>query len=231
VTKLRKASFDAEAFFAEAGKGKTISQYRKNQLIFRQGDAADAVYYVQKGKVKLLVTSDRGKEGIIAILGPSDFIGEGCLNGQQRRIATAAAVDECVITRIERKAMIAAMHAEEKISELFIAFLLARKTRIEEDLVDQLFNSSEKRLARILLLLANLGKEGRHEPIVGNFSQEILAEMVGTTRSRVSFFMNKFRKLGFIDYNGTLEVHSSLLTVILHDTSPDGRHGRELVRD
>ena len=127
--------------------------------------------------------------------------------------------------------MIAAMHAEEKISELFIAFLLARKTRIEEDLVDQLFNSSEKRLARILLLLANLGKEGRHEPIVGNFSQEILAEMVGTTRSRVSFFMNKFRKLGFIDYNGTLEVHSSLLTVILHDTSPDGRHGRELVRD
>ena len=199
------------------GEGKTISKYRKDQIVFSQGQIADAVFYIRQGKVKLTVVSEQGKEAVVAVLGPGDFFGEGCLNGHPLRIATTRAMDECVITRLEKAAMIATLHNEPDFSELFMSYLLTRNSRIEEDLIDQLFNSSEKRLARLLLLLANFGKEGRPEPIVGNFSQETLAEMIGTTRSRVSFFMNKFRKLGFIEYNGKLEVHNSLLNVVLYD--------------
>jgi CRP/FNR family cyclic AMP-dependent transcriptional regulator len=217
MRKRGKALFDPKMFLAKVGEGKTISKYRKDQVVFSQGQIADAVFYVQKGKVKLTVISEQGKEAVVAILGPGDFFGEGCLNGHPLRIATTRAIDECVITRLEKAAMIATLHDEPDFSEVFMAYLLARNSRIEEDLIDQLFNSSEKRLARLLLLLANFGKEGRPEPIVGKFSQETLAEMIGTTRSRVSFFMNKFRKLGFIEYNGKLEVHNSLLNVILYD--------------
>ena len=218
MRKRGEAPFDPKTFLAKVGEGKTISKYRKDQIVFSQGQIADAVFYIQQGKVKLTVISEQGKEAVIAILGPGDFFGEGCLNGHPLRIATTRAIDECVITRLEKTAMIATLHNETDFSELFMSYLLARNGRIEEDLIDQLFNSSEKRLARLLLLLANFGKEGRPEPIIGKFSQETLAEMIGTTRSRVSFFMNKFRRLGFLDYNGEgLEVHSSLLNVILHD--------------
>jgi CRP/FNR family cyclic AMP-dependent transcriptional regulator len=217
VRKRVKASFDPRKFLAKVGDGKAISNYRKNEVVFSQGEVADAVFYIQQGNVKLVVLSKHGKEAVVAILGPGHFFGEGCLNGHPLRIATARAVDECVITRLERKTMIAAVHKEPGFSELFMSYLLTRNSRIEEDLIDQLFNSSEKRLARLLLLLANFGKEGRPEPIVGRFSQEMLADMIGTTRSRVSKFMNKFRELGFISYNGTIEVHSSLLGVLLHD--------------
>jgi CRP-like cAMP-binding protein len=199
------------------GDGKAILNYLKKQIIFSQGEIADAVFYIQHGNVKLVVVSEHGKEAVVAILGPGHFFGEGCLNGHPLRIATARAVDECVITRLEKATMIATIHKEPEFSELFMSYLLARNSRVEEDLIDQLFNSSEKRLARLLLLLANFGKDGRPEPIVGKFSQETLAEMIGTTRSRVSNFMNKFRDLGFISYNGSIEVHSSLLTVLLHD--------------
>src|SRR4249919_1489222 len=212
-----KLSFDPKRFLAKVGKGKTISKYRKDQIVFSQGQIADAVFYIQQGKVRLTVVSEQGKEAVIAILEPGHFFGEGCLNGHPLRIATTRAIDECVITRIEKATMIATIHNEPEFSELFMAYLLTRNSRIEEDLIDQLFNSSEKRLARLLLLLANFGKEGRPEPIVGKFSQEMLAEMIGTTRSRVSFFMNKFRKLGFIEYNGRLEVHNSLLNMVLRD--------------
>ena len=217
---MRKTSkaFDPKKFLAKVGKGKRISKYQKDQIVFSQGEAADAVYYIQKGKLKLTVTSEHGKEAVVAILGPGAFFGEGCLNGHALRIATTTAINECVVTRITKEAMIATIHSEPEFSELFMSYLLTRNSRIEEDLIDQLFNSSEKRLARLLLLLANFGKEGRPEPIVGKISQETLAEMIGTTRSRVSFFMNKFRKLGFIEYNGHLEVHNSLLTVVLNDT-------------
>ena len=218
VRKRVKASFDPKAFLAKVGEGKTISKYRKDQIVFSQGQVADAVFYIQQGEVKLTVVSEQGKEAVVAILGPGHFFGEGCLNGHPLRIATTrAVVDECVITRLEKATMVATIHDEPEFSELFMSYLLTRNSRIEEDLIDQLFNSSEKRLARLLLLLANFGKEGRPEPIVGKFSQETLAEMIGTTRSRVSFFMNKFRKLGFIEYNGKLEVHNSLLNVVLHD--------------
>jgi CRP/FNR family transcriptional regulator, cyclic AMP receptor protein len=217
VRKRVKASFDPKQFLAKVGEGKTISKYRKDQIVFSQGEIADAVFYIQQGKVKLTVVSEQGKEAVVAILGPGQFFGEGCLNGHPLRIATSRAVDECVITRLEKATMVAAIHNEPDFSELFMAYLLTRNSRIEEDLIDQLFNSSEKRLARLLLLLANFGKESRPEPIMGTFSQETLAEMIGTTRSRVSFFMNKFRKLGFIEYNGKLEVRSSLLNVVLHD--------------
>jgi CRP-like cAMP-binding protein len=209
--------FDPKIFLAKVGAGKKISKYPKDQIVFSQGEAADAVFYIQRGRVKLTVLSELGKEAVIAILGAGHFFGEGCLNGQLRRIATTRAIDECLMTRIDKSTMITTIHKEPDFSELFMSYLLSRNSRIEEDLVDQLFNSSEKRLARLLLLLANFGKEGRPEPIVGNFSQETLAEMIGTTRSRVSFFMNKFRKLGFIQYNGRLEVHNSLLSVILYD--------------
>jgi CRP/FNR family cyclic AMP-dependent transcriptional regulator len=217
VRKRAKATFDPKIFLAKAGEGKAVFKFRKDQTVFSQGDVADAVFYIQQGKVKLTVVSEQGKEAVVAILGPGQFFGEGCLNGHALRIATTRAVDECVITRLEKATMIAAIHNEPEFSELFMSYLLTRNSRIEEDLIDQLFNSSEQRLARLLLLLANFGKEGRPEPIVGKFSQETLAEMVGTTRSRVSFFMNKFRKLGFIEYNGRLEVHNSLLNVVLHD--------------
>ena len=215
--KARRAAFDPKIFLADVGAGKTITRYRKGGVVFSQGDAADAVFYIQKGKVKLTVVSDLGKEAVIAILGPGHFFGEGCLNGHALRIATTTAIDECVITRIAKAAMFDTMHRESGFSELFMAYLLERNGRIEEDLIDQLFNSSEKRLARLLLLLANFGKEGPPVPIIGKISQETLAEMIGTTRARVSFFMNKFRKLGFIEYNGKLEVHNSLLNVVLHD--------------
>jgi len=185
--------------------------------VFSQGDAADAVFYIQRGRVKLTVVSGQGKEAIIAIVGPGSFFGEGCLNCHAVRMATTTAMDDCVITKIAKATMVATIHDQPQFSELFMAYLLQRNGRIEEDLIDQLFNSSEKRLARLLLLLANFGKEGRPEPAVGKISQETLAEMIGTTRARVSFFMNKFRKLGFIKYNGKLEVHNSLLNVILYD--------------
>ena len=209
--------FDPKAFLAKVDGGRTISKYRKNQKIFSQGDAADSVFYIQKGKIKITVVSEHGKEAVVAILGSDEFCGEGCLSGQPKRMATATALTECEIMRIEKEAIIRVLHDEPRFSEMFLAHLLARTIRVEEDLVDQLFNSSEKRLARALLLLANFGKEGRPEPVITKVSQETLAEMIGTTRSRVSFFMNKFRKLGFISYNGTLEVHSSLLSVVLSD--------------
>jgi CRP/FNR family transcriptional regulator, cyclic AMP receptor protein len=217
VKKRSKASFNPKTFLAKVGEGKTISKYRNDQTVFSQGQVADAVFYIQQGKVKLTVISEQGKEAVVAILGPGHFFGEGCLNGHPLRIATTRAIDDCVITRIEKATMIATIHNEPEFSELFMSYLLTRNSRIEEDLIDQLFNSSEKRLARVLLLLANFGKEGKPEPIVGTFSQETLAEMIGTTRSRVSFFMNKFRRLGFIEYNGKLEVHNSLLNVVLYD--------------
>jgi CRP-like cAMP-binding protein len=198
--------------------GRTSSSYRNEEAIFSQGDPADAVFYIQKGKVKVTVVSDQGKEAVVAILGADEFCGEGCLAGQPRRIATVSAMTECTVTRLEKTRIIRLLHDQPEFSEVFISHLLARTTRVEADLVDQLFNSSEKRLARLLLLLANFGKEGRPEPMIAKISQETLAEMIGTTRSRVSFFMNKFRRLGFLDYNGEgLEVHSSLLNVILHD--------------
>jgi|SRR6266700_2015295 len=211
------ASFDPRKFLVKVGNGKTISEYRKDQVVFSQGDPADAVFYIQKGKIKLTVISEQGKEAVVGILGPGQFFGEGCLNGHSVRVTTGSAIVECRITCIAKAAMIATMHDEPEFSELFMAYLLTRNSRIEEDLIDQLFNSSEKRLARLLLLLANFVKDGRPEPIVGRFSQETLAEMIGTTRSRVSFFMNKFRKLGYIEYNGKLEIHNSLLNVVLYD--------------
>jgi CRP-like cAMP-binding protein len=209
--------FDPKVFLAKVDGGRTISKYRKNQTVFSQGDAADSVFYIQKGKVKITVVSEHGKEAVVAILGRDEFCGEGCLAGQPKRIASATALTECDIMRIEKAAIIRVLHDEPRFSEMFLAHLLARAIRVEEDLVDQLFNSSEKRLARALLLLANFGKEGRPEPLIAKVSQETLAELIGTTRSRVSFFMNKFRKLGFISYNGTMEVHSSLLSVVLND--------------
>jgi CRP/FNR family cyclic AMP-dependent transcriptional regulator len=212
-----KTLFDPSAFLAQAGAGRTIAAFRKAGVIFTQGDAADSVFYIQKGKVKLTVVSTQGKEAVVAVLGMGEFCGEGCLAGQSRRMATASAMGDCEIMRLEKPAMLRVLHAEPHFSEMFVAYLLTRTIKVEEDLVDQLFNSSEKRLARALLLLANFGKEGRPEPIVAKVSQEMLAEMIGTTRSRVSFFMNKFRKLGFISYNGHIEVHSSLLSVVLHD--------------
>ena len=212
-----RPSFDPDAFLARVGAGKTSVALHYQQIVFSQGDPADAIFCIQKGKTQLKVLSQQGKEAILAILGVGDFFGEGCLAGQPLRMSTAVAVTECSVMRIEKSAMIAALQDEPVFSALFIAYLLTRNVRIEEDLIDQLFNSSEKRLARLLLLLANFGKEGKPEPVVPKVSQESLAAMIGTTRSRVSFFMNKFRKLGFIEYNGGLRVHSSLLHVVLHD--------------
>ena len=215
--KVEKAPFDPKAFLATVNGGRTLSMCRTGKAIFSQGDPADAVFYIQKGQVKLTVISEEGKEAIVAILGPDEFCGEGCLTGQPVRMATAAAMTECEIMRVEKSAMVRVIHEEPTFSEMFIAHLLARTVRVEADLVDQLFNSSEKRLARALLLLANFGKESRPEPILAKISQETLADMIGTTRARVSHFMNKFRKLGLIDYNGHIEIHSSLLNVVLHD--------------
>jgi CRP/FNR family cyclic AMP-dependent transcriptional regulator len=216
VVKTNRA-FDAKEFLAKVGDGKTILEFRKGQMIFAQGDAADTIYYIQKGRVKVVVISEQGKEAVVGILEPGQFFGEGCMNGHALRIATTTAMEGCLITAITKTAMVAALHSQPKFSELFMAYLLTRNSRIEEDLIDQLFNSSEKRLARLLLLLANFGKEGSPQPISPNISQETLAEMIGATRSRVSYFMNKFRKLGFISYNGKIEVNSSLLTAVLYD--------------
>jgi len=213
----KAAPFDPGMYLAKVRGGETVKEYRKKHAIFVQGSPADAVFYVERGKVKLTVLSARGKEAVVAILGSGDFFGEGSLAGQPLRMATATSMTECSILRIKKETMIRMLHDEPAFSEVFMSYLLSRNTRIEEDLVDQLFNSSEKRLARILLLLTRFGKEGQHELVVPRISQETLAEMVGTTRSRVSFFMNKFRKLGLIDYNGGLHVHSSLLNIVLHD--------------
>ena len=212
-----KHDFDPHTFFATIGEGRKVVLFPKKQTIFTQGDAADAVFYVQTGKVKLTVVSKTGKEATVGILGEGDFFGEGSLAGQTLRMGSATAMTDCAVLRIDKKAMMEALHREHEISDMFVAYLLARNIRYEEDLVDHLFNSSEKRLARILLLLAHFGKEGKPENVVPKISQEVLAEMIGTTRSRVSFFMNRFRKLGFIHYNGGLQVHSSLLSVVLHD--------------
>jgi len=212
-----KRNFDPHAFLATIGKGRRFVLFPRKQTIFTQGDTADAVFYVQTGKVKLTVVSKTGKEATIGILAEGDFFGEGSLAGQTLRMGSATAMTDCAILRIDKKAMMEALHREHEVSDMFVAYLLARNIRYEEDLVDQLFNSSEKRLARILLLLAHFGKEGKPENVVPKISQEALAEMIGTTRSRVSFFMNRFRRLGFIHYNGGLQVHSSLLNVVLHD--------------
>jgi CRP/FNR family cyclic AMP-dependent transcriptional regulator len=215
--KPSKGVFDPEVFLTKMGQGKTILEIRENQILFAQGDVADRIFYIQQGKVKLSILSEEGREAVIAILTTGQFVGEGCLNGHRVYVATTTALEKCLITSITKPAMLSFLHEEPRFSDFFMAYLLTRNSRIEEDLVDQLFNSSERRLARTLLLLANFGKEGNRQAISPNISQETLAKIVGTTRSRVSFFMNKFRKLGFLDYNGHIEVHSSLLSAVLHD--------------
>jgi CRP/FNR family transcriptional regulator, cyclic AMP receptor protein len=209
--------FNEQDFLTKIKGGKSVGKYTPKKAVFRQGDAADSIFYIEKGKVKVGVVSKRGKEAVVGILGPGDFLGEGCLAGQPLRMASATPLTDCTIIRIEKDATIQALRNDPRFSEIFLAYLLVRNIRVQEDLVDQLFNSSEKRLARVLLLLANYGQEGKPDLVIEKISQETLAEMIGTTRSRVSHFMNKFRKLGFIKYNGTLEVHSSLLSVVLHD--------------
>ncbi|MBI4166207.1 MAG: Crp/Fnr family transcriptional regulator [Acidobacteria bacterium] len=209
--------FDRKNFLAEVGPGRTITHCRKKETVYLQGDPCHAIFYVQKGKVKLTVVSRQGKVATVAILAAGDFFGEGCLAGQTMRMETATAITESFILRIEKRAMIRVLQEQHSFSELFVAYLLSRNIRYQEDLVDQLFNSSEKRLARILMLLTHFGKQGKSEAVVPKISQETLAQMVGTTRERVSFFMNRFRKLGLIDYNGQLRVHSSLINVVLHD--------------
>jgi CRP/FNR family transcriptional regulator, cyclic AMP receptor protein len=217
AAKKKSPEFDPNTFLATIGEGRKLMTVPKKKTIFTQGDDANAVFYIQQGKVRLTVVSKTGKEATIGIVGQGSFFGEGSLAGQVRRMGSAAAITDCELLRVDKKAMMAALHREHTFSDLFVTYLLARNIRYEEDLVDQLFNSSEKRLARVLLLLARFGKEGVPEDVVPKISQETLAEMVGTTRSRVSFFMNRFRKLGFIHYNGGLQVHSSLLNVVLHD--------------
>jgi CRP/FNR family cyclic AMP-dependent transcriptional regulator len=217
TAKMTRRPFNSKEFLAKMGAGKTIVQYFKGQVVFAQGDMADTIFYVQKGRFKVVVVSEQGKEAVVGMLESDQFFGEGCMNGHAVRISTTTAMEDSLVTAISKKAMLAALHSEPKFSEMFMAYLLTRNSRIEEDLIDQLFNSSEKRLARLLLLLANFGKDGSPQPIAPNISQETLAEMIGTTRSRVSFFMNKFRKLGLISYNGKIEVHSSLLDAVLRD--------------
>ena len=218
MPRKRAAPFNPKTFLTQFDGGKTLLQCRKNQVLFSQGDAADAVFYIQEGRVTLTVVSPQGKEAVVAILEPAAFFGESCLTGQLVRMVTATALDKAVIVRIDKAAMIRVLHDQAAFAELFLAYLLSRNVRIQEDLVDQLFNSAEKRLARTLLLLAHFGKEGKPEPVIAKISQETLAEMVGTTRSRVSFFLNRFRKLGFLDYNGGgMHVHSSLINIVLHD--------------
>jgi CRP/FNR family transcriptional regulator, cyclic AMP receptor protein len=214
---MRKKPFDAKLFLKTVGGGRSVSSYRKNETIFSQGDAANSIFYIQEGQAKVCVISEAGKEAIVALHGSGDFFGEGCLTGQPLRLATVVTITDCVIMRLDKSAFVRTLREEPKLSAIFMSYILARNARVEEDLVDQLFNSSEKRLARVLLLMANFGKEGRPEPVIAKISQETLAEMIGTTRSRVSFFMNKFRKLGFIEYNGDLVVHNSLLNVVLYD--------------
>jgi len=211
--------FDPAKFLETAAKGRANRTFRKKELIFQQGDDADAVFYIKKGNIKVCVVSNEGKEAVVAILGADEFFGEGCLIGQPKRLATAMAMTECETMKVEKAEIMRVLTEEPAFSKMFLSHVLARTARVEEDLIDQLFNSTEKRLARVLLLMANFGKEGRPEPIPAKISQETLAEMIGTTRSRVSHFMNKFRQLGFIDYNGHLEVHSSLLSVVLAEQS------------
>lgn len=218
IPKLKpKPTFDLKDFLSKANGGRTISKYTVNARVFKQGDPADAIFYIQKGKVKLTVISKQGKEAVIALLAEGDFFGEGGLAGQQLRMSTATAISECMVMKLDKFEVVRLLHEEPTFSEIFVGHLLSRNIKIEEDLVDQLFNSSEKRLARVLLLLAKFGKEGQTEEVIPKMSQETLAEIIGTTRSRVSFFMNRFRKLGFIEYNGGMKIHSSLLNVILHD--------------
>ena len=211
------STFDAKAFLARPGPGRTVSKIPKDGIVFSQGDPADDVFYIQKGKLKVIVLSERGKEAVVSILGPGDFFGEACMAGQILRLVTVSALTDANVTRIAKDTMAKLLHEQDAFSDLFMSHILNRTIRVEADLVDQLFNSSERRLARLLLLLANYGKEGKPEPILVKISQETLAEMIGTTRSRVSFFMNKFRKLGLIDYNGHIEVHKSLLNLVLHE--------------
>ena len=214
----RLSKFDTKTFLSTIDGGRKIVAFPKKQAIFVQGDPSDAVFYIQQGKVKLTVVSQSGKEATIGILSPGDFFGEGCLTGQVLRLSSATAMTDCSVMKIDKKSMIEVLHREQALSDMFVAYLLARNIRYEEDLVDQLFNSSAKRLARILLLLAHFGKDGKPESVIPTISQETLAEMVGTTRSRVSFFMNRFRQMGFIEYNSEeLQVHSSLINVVLHD--------------
>ena len=216
AAKKKRIVFDPKTFLSHVGGGRIHAGYRPNAVVFAQGDPADSVFYLQKGKAKVVVVSKRGREAVLAILEPGNFFGEGCLTGQPRRMATVKAMTECSIMRVEKQAMVRVLHDEPKFAEMFISYLLGRNIRVEEDLVDQLFNSSEKRLARTLLLLANFGKDEKPEPVIAKISQETLADMIGTTRARVSFFMNKFRRLGFIEYNGNLQVHNSLLSVVLN---------------
>jgi CRP/FNR family transcriptional regulator, cyclic AMP receptor protein len=214
----RLKEFRPEVFLSHAGVGRTLVEIPKRKRIFAQGDVGDAVFYIQKGRAKLSVVSGAGKEATVSVLGPGNFVGEDCVAGVRSvRMASAIAITDCTVLRIERKEMMRVVHEEHVFSDVFVAYLLARNSRIQEDLVDQLFNSSEKRLARALLLLANFGKDGKPEEVIPKVSQEMLAEMIGATRSRVSFFMNRFRKLGFIEYNGSMRIHSSLLNVVLHD--------------
>jgi CRP/FNR family transcriptional regulator, cyclic AMP receptor protein len=220
----KKQPFNVETFLTTVDGGRTIAKYRKGQMVYRQGDPADAVFYVEEGKVKVCIVNELGKEAVVAIHDKGDFFGEGCLLGQLLRLATVATMTECAIMRIDKPSMVRVLHDEPEFSERFMVFLLARNARVEEDLVDQLFNSSEKRLARTLLLMANFGKEGRPERVIAKISQATLADMIGTTRSRVNAFMNKFRKLGFIKYNGDLEFHNSLLSMVLHE-APEIRRG------
>jgi CRP/FNR family transcriptional regulator, cyclic AMP receptor protein len=214
-TTKRTRQFDPAVFLATAAEGRTMSTHRDKEIIFTQGGDADAVFYIRKGKIKVTVVSKQGKEAVVAILGIDEFVGEGCLSGQPKRLATASALTECVTMRVTKKEIQRVLRSEPAFSQMFMSHMLARNIRVEEDLLDQLFNSTEKRLARLLLLLANFGKEGRPEPLIAKISQETLAEMIGATRSRVSHFMNKFRQSGFIAYNGRVEVHSSLLSVVL----------------
>ena len=223
MARKSKSKFDPEGFLAKADGGLTVSKYAKGQAVFAQGEPADSVFYIREGRVKISVVSEQGKEAVVAFLKAGDFIGEGCLTGRPRRVSTARALEDSVITRVDKATMVRMLRDEQKFSERFTVHLLARTVRVEEDLVDQLFNSSEKRLARALLLLANFGKDGKHQPVIAKVSQETLADMIGTTRSRVSHFMNKFRELGYIDYNGNLEVHSSLMDAVLHEKPPQIR--------
>jgi CRP/FNR family transcriptional regulator, cyclic AMP receptor protein len=216
-SKVKDGQFDPAVFLETTAKGRVISTYRKGQNLFEQGAEADAIFYIREGKVKVTVVSKHGKEAVVAIMGAKEFIGEGCLIGQKKRLATASAMSDCEAMRVDKAEIMRVLRDEPAFSQMFVAHILTRNARVEEDLVDQLFNSTEKRLARLLLLLANFGKEGRPEPVIAKIDQGTLAEMVGTTRSRVSYFMNKFRKAGFINYNGHLEVHSSLLSVLLAD--------------
>jgi CRP/FNR family cyclic AMP-dependent transcriptional regulator len=223
VKKTTANLFDPVVFFQTVAKGRAISIHRAKQIIFTQGDAADSVFYIKKGKVKVTVISKQGKEAVVAVLGADELFGEGCLIGQPKRLATATALTECEAMRVEKVEINRVLRDEPAFSQMFVTHILTRTARVEADLVDQLFNSTEKRLARVLLLLANFGKEGKPEPIIAKISQEMLAEMIGTTRSRVSHFMNKFRQLGFIDYNGHFEIHSSLLSVVLNEQPDDVR--------